>query len=57
MKKKSAVLAVLALAAMPSLAAAMCSEGHTPVQQTTAQCAAGQVWDAKLQACVAALHG
>ncbi len=57
MKKKPALLAVLALAAMPSIAAAMCSDGHAPVVRTSSQCAEGQVWDATLQTCVAAVHG
>lgn len=52
MKKTSAMLAVLALALAPSLAAAMCSEpGHV---RSSSQCPQGQVWDGTLKACVPA---
>ncbi|MCC6006426.1 MAG: hypothetical protein JJU40_01970 [Rhodobacteraceae bacterium] len=41
-------LAVIALTAAPSIAAAMCMDTRT----TASQCGQGQVWDESAQACV-----
>ncbi|MCL4189703.1 MAG: hypothetical protein KJZ85_19045 [Rhodobacteraceae bacterium] len=57
MPKTAGLLAVLVLTLAPSLAAAMCMEGHAPVLQTTSPCEQGQVWDAATQTCSAPVHG
>lgn len=57
MKRTAGLLCVLALTLAPTLAAAMCGEGHAPVLQTTSPCEQGQVWDARTQTCTAPVHG
>ncbi|MCC6304003.1 MAG: hypothetical protein IT545_02280 [Rhodobacteraceae bacterium] len=57
MPKTAGLLAVLALTLAPTLAVAMCPDGHAPVLQTTSPCAQGQIWDAKTQTCTTLLQG
>ncbi len=57
MPKTAGLLAVLALTLAPTLAVAMCPDGHAPVLQTTSPCAQGQIWDARTQTCTTLLQG
>jgi hypothetical protein len=49
--KTKTILAAIALAALPSLASAMCSGKH---ETASIQCGDGKVWDATQGACIVA---